>query len=178
MIKPRIAVDCEWNSWSSWTTCSTTCDAGIQSRTRTKSRVESPSGICEGSANEQKSCKIKSCPCVWGDWSSWSSCSTTCDAGIESRTRTKIRVESPGGICEGSANDQKSCKIQPCPCVWGIWGSWSACSKTCGSGLQSRERSKSVVESPGGICTGSTSDHKVCKLKSCPGKYLTVHTPC
>ena len=115
IMKLHIPVDCEWNSWSSWSTCSTTCDSGIKSRTRTKSRDESPSGICEGSANDQKSCKIKSCPCIWGDWSNWSSCSTTCDAGIESRTRIKSSVESPGGICEGSANDQKSCKMQPCP---------------------------------------------------------------
>ena len=53
--------------------------------------------------------------CEWDSWSSWSPCSKTCDEGIESRTRTKRKVENSGGICAGSANDQKSCKMQPCP---------------------------------------------------------------
>ena len=167
----HIAVDCKWNSWSKWSSCSKTCDTGIQTRTRSKSQEELYGGTCSGLSSEQKNCKLTSCPCIWGPWSRWSSCSKTCDAGIESRTRIKSRDESPGGICTGLTYEQKSCKIQPCPCVWGSWSSWSACSKMCDDGIQLRERSKNKVESPGGICIGSRSDKKYCKLKSCPGKY-------
>ena len=62
-----FSVDCLWKSWSDWSSCSRTCDAGLQYRTRSKNTVEGAGGICKGSKNDQKYCKLKSCPgSVWG----------------------------------------------------------------------------------------------------------------
>ena len=53
--------------------------------------------------------------CVWGSWSTWSSCSKTCGGGIENRSRNKTKVEQNGGNCSGSRFDIKTCNTLSCP---------------------------------------------------------------
>jgi len=53
---------------------------------------------------------------AWAPWSSWSSCSVTCeDDGNRSRTRacTNGEVGDPG--CIGQAHETISCNDEPCP---------------------------------------------------------------
>lgn len=50
---------------------------------------------------------------------------------------------------------------------WSLWGPWGLCTKTCGGGVQSRER-----KCRGGLgCPGRASDQKVCNAQSCIGKW-------
>lgn len=53
----------------------------------------------------------------WGGWSSWSACSTTCDWGTATQTRS---CDSPspayGGLnCNGFAEQSSSCFVTNCP---------------------------------------------------------------
>ena len=52
-------------------------------------------------------------------------------------------------------------------CRWSRWGSYSACSVTCGGGKQTRKRTKLVVESHGGICHGLSYQYATCNTDPC-----------
>ena len=58
----------------------------------------------------------------------------------------------------------------------GLWSSWTACSKTCGTGTQSRSRPCNNPTPTGGgqNCTGDSSQVKSCKIKSCPGEEFLL----
>lgn len=55
---------------------------------------------------------------------------------------------------------------------WGAWATWSHCSKTCGSGVESRARScDSPTPSGGGQpCVGDTTETRTCNLGICASK--------
>lgn len=61
---------------------------------------------------------------------------------------------------------------------FGLWSSWTACSKTCGTGSQSRSRPCNNPTPTGGgqNCTGDSSQAKSCKIKSCPGEEFLLCT--
>ena len=67
----------------------------------------------------------------------------TCGEGNQTRTRTCWE-----GSLEGSADDcvignldtqTRYCYMDDCP-LWGVWGGWSECSKTCNNGTRTRTR--------------------------------------
>ena len=53
--------------------------------------------------------------CVWGPWSTYSTCSKSCGGGRKSRTRQKDVQEKNGGLCEGTGVDKTSCNTENCP---------------------------------------------------------------
>lgn len=53
---------------------------------------------------------------------------------------------------------------------WHAWTTWSSCSKTCGGGVQQRQR---VCEGPffgGEVCPGESGEQRRCSERRCPGK--------
>ena len=55
-------VDCVWGGWEAWTTCTKTCNGGVQVRAKIVSNYEENGGAaCSGSSIEQKSCNTLSC---------------------------------------------------------------------------------------------------------------------
>ena len=53
-------------------------------------------------------------------------------------------------------------------CDWNEWQSWSGCTVSCGGGLRTKTRTKSVVESIGGTCTGNDEEQADCNEDDCP----------
>ena len=58
---------------------------------------------------------------------------------------------------------------------WTAWTEWTTCSKTCGAGTQTRER---TCENPrpehgGRPCEGPKEQARVCNARNCPGKFQT-----
>ena len=53
---------------------------------------------------------------------------------------------------------------------WGDWSGWSSCSKTCGSGTQTQNRTCNKPEpaNGGAPCNGSDSDSQLCNIDPCP----------
>merc|ERR1712212_1235711 len=61
----------------------------------------------------------------------------------------------------------KTCPLPIVDCTWGPWGTWSACSKTCGGGTRTQTRIKSVVEANGGDCIGKNQQEETCNQEKC-----------
>ena len=63
-FKCYLLVDGGFSEWSSWTTCTKTCDGGIRERTRSCSNPfpENGGSICYGKYIEKEGCAVGFCP--------------------------------------------------------------------------------------------------------------------
>ncbi|XP_029428977.1 A disintegrin and metalloproteinase with thrombospondin motifs 8 [Rhinatrema bivittatum] len=103
-------------------------------------------------------------PIVTSQWvlGDWSACSKSCGSGWQRRTVECRDVEGKASatcIRELKPEDIKPCGDLPCP-IWQM-GSWSPCSRTCGTGLR--------TQSP--LCidyTGKTVESEKCNMSKKP----------
>lgn len=85
---------------------------------------------------------------MWGLWTVWSSCSSSCQGGYQTRQRYCNNPETAyGGVpCDPSATfetEKMLCNNHTCPDVDGLWGEWTvltSCSRTCNGGQKVRFR--------------------------------------
>uniref|UniRef100_A0A8C5HU24 A disintegrin and metalloproteinase with thrombospondin motifs 7-like n=1 Tax=Gouania willdenowi TaxID=441366 RepID=A0A8C5HU24_GOUWI len=90
------------------------------------------------------------------------------------------------GAVEGTTcGDNKWCYSGECVAVgfypqsihggWGSWGEWSACSRTCGAGVESAERDcdDPIPKYGGRYCLGERRRHKICNTAACPHELPT-----
>ena len=60
-------------------------------------------------------------------------------------------------------------------CLWSDWSDFSTCTKTCGDGLETRERSiEENAINNGKPCEGKNSDTRACKIIDCPGNKVCI----
>ena len=52
--------------------------------------------------------------CEWNGWKI-SECSKTCGGGTRTKSRSKKKEESNGGVCTGESILNEKCKTQKCP---------------------------------------------------------------
>ena len=57
-----VSVNCEWERWGAFSSCTKTCGGGTMYRTRSKSREEEFGGTCTGKSREEKTCNNQDCP--------------------------------------------------------------------------------------------------------------------
>nr|XP_039248800.1 fibrillin-3-like [Styela clava] len=169
------AVNCSWAAWGEWEGCSKSCGGGINVRHRGFASVAQCGGQpCNGSVHDEKPCNSQCCPtdCAWQNWQQWSSCSALCGGGTQQRKRGQNPVSSCGGsLCVGESVDERPCNENCCPqnCVWGEWGNWTSCTKTCDGGYQYRERQVAVAALCGGKeCIGQNEEIEICNEQCCP----------
>lgn len=142
---PCCPTPCMWSGWSAWSSCSTTCGNGVQSRARSIAQ-EATCGAARCTTDERlqmSSCSFGACPadCVVSSWSTWSVCSQTCGTGLQTRTRVVSTAPLNGGLpCPDLSESQQCTQPDTCSCVVSPWSAWSACNQTCGGGTRSRER--------------------------------------
>ena len=56
-------VDCAWETWSTWGTCSVSCGGGTQERNRNKTQEALFGGTdCVGNDTETQNCSTNGCP--------------------------------------------------------------------------------------------------------------------
>ena len=55
-------MNCIWESWSSWSTCSITCGTGTQFRIRRIQSHEENGGTCTGDVTEVSQVNCGTCP--------------------------------------------------------------------------------------------------------------------
>ncbi|XP_056005434.1 SCO-spondin-like isoform X2 [Ostrea edulis] len=173
-------VDGSWTAWSDWSDCSNICGTGQQSKTRTCTNPKPEHGgkLCEGDSTDQRTCV--GCPAnkKVTEWSSWSTCSTTCGPGNQSRYRkcNLTEEESNEYNCKFHETEGRQCYIRPCPIDggWTQWSSWGGCSNNCGHGEEIRTKTcdDPKPENGGKPCTGEGSEKRKCI--GCPdGKVVT-----
>uniref|UniRef100_A0A9J2PGQ4 Uncharacterized protein n=1 Tax=Ascaris lumbricoides TaxID=6252 RepID=A0A9J2PGQ4_ASCLU len=173
--KPSKSTE-SWSEWTLWNQCSVTCGKGSQARYRRCVSSQNTLGYsCGGNSMEVRQCDMGSCYTgtvgLWGKWTEWSRCSTSCGPGIQTRNRycTKILKffsrRCSDGNCFGSGVEQQFCNEKPCLSSsgqWSGWSSWGSCSVSCGSGVKRRTRHCQY-----GNCPGSHKDSAMCNQGSC-----------
>uniref|UniRef100_A0A8C4UE85 Hemicentin-1 n=1 Tax=Falco tinnunculus TaxID=100819 RepID=A0A8C4UE85_FALTI len=177
--KRRCPVDGKWATWSSWSACTVSCGGGSRQRTRHCSDPAPQFGgrKCEGNDIQIDFCNSDPCPIHgnWGPWSSWGTCSRTCNGGQMRRYRTcdNPRPASGGRACAGPDMQVQRCSAELCPVDgnWGQWQTWSRCSASCGGGEQTRIRlcSNPAPLNRGRPCPGDSSQISRCNTQACPG---------
>jgi len=111
------------------------------------------------------------CPCVWGEWGEWPSCSTTCEAGKTLRERPVEKAAVNNGTeCEGDSLEEKVCNEDVCcpvDCAWGEWEEWGACPSGCDSQKKIRTRREMTAASCGGMqCQGEDFEAMACSREA------------
>ena len=104
----------EFSDWSAWGSCSVTCGntTGVQQRQRSCSEGTCGSTCVDGPFTDMQQCTATS-PCPVDcqlSWGAWSSCSSTCGLGVQ----TRQHVVSQPALHGGKACDALSIASQPC----------------------------------------------------------------
>ena len=60
-LNMSISVDCSWNSWQSWSSCTKSCGGGTKKKTRTKNDAVCGGAACTGNAVEFLNCNTHCC---------------------------------------------------------------------------------------------------------------------
>lgn len=156
--------------------CSATCGTGQRHRSRGVLHTRSVDGVgCNMQLSQVSDCIQTVCPsadCLWGLWSEWSVCSTSCGGGHQNRMRHISQMPTKGGkFCTVQDKDEmRPCNTQKCTslrCIdglWGDWEEWSACSKTC-SGGGTKVRTRHVLQTAnecGKPVAGNARETKFC----------------
>lgn len=109
----------------------------------------------------------------WGAWGGWSMCEKSC--GESQKVRIRV-CDDPapahrGLDCVGDGIEFENCSLSPCPVAggWSHWSDWAACSKSCGVGLQQRDRtcSNPYPDHGGDHCFGDSTEDRVCFSRPC-----------
>eukprot|EP00427_Karlodinium_veneficum_P062884 CAMPEP_0169327470 /NCGR_PEP_ID=MMETSP1017-20121227/12069_1 /TAXON_ID=342587 /ORGANISM="Karlodinium micrum, Strain CCMP2283" /LENGTH=1703 /DNA_ID=CAMNT_0009422279 /DNA_START=313 /DNA_END=5422 /DNA_ORIENTATION=+ len=154
---------CTYTTWASWSPCSMECGPGTKHRSREVDlgQTKLTDGGCQGAVKEAAACMIKPClttDCVWANWQEWGGCTASCGGGTKRRNRQITQNPSNGGrLCDAHMKAEVyHCNMQPCHAgvidgQWAAWGTWSACTQSCGGAFQKRVREIDTPNSPNGI---------------------------
>ena len=106
-----------------------------------------------------------------GDWSPWSECSEPCNGGTQTRFYDITRESKYGGVCPGRGKTEtQACNQQKCDPIdcKGTWSGWSACSKECDGGEQTRTFTTITPAKHGGTaCPNPTTERRDCNTQAC-----------
>ncbi|VDI58963.1 Hypothetical predicted protein [Mytilus galloprovincialis] len=166
-----------WSIWSEWGMCTVTCGDGTRIKTRScNNPLPSGGGLnCQGLNTDSDSCSIFQCPVDggWSFWGFWGACMATCGNGKNSRKRfcNNPTPANGGTHCQGQEYDNNSCLLPACAVDggWSPWGSWGACTVTCGNGHQKRRRvCNNPIPANGGVrCQGEEYNNNSCAFSTC-----------
>ncbi len=162
----KINQDCQVSDWS---TCSTSCGGGSQTRTIT----QQSSGSGSECPTLSQSCNTTPCNPVdcQVSWSDWDSCSASCGGGIQTKTGTITQQPQNGGAsCPTDLTQTQACNTSPCSidCQVSEWSNWSDCSTSCGDGTQTRTRYVTVPPQNGGASCPLLIESQPCNKGACP----------
>ncbi|XP_025113419.1 uncharacterized protein LOC112575657 [Pomacea canaliculata] len=132
--------------------CSKKCGGGVYNRLITCTRKAGGAVVDDHfcNVNEKPSitgdaCNNQACPPIW-KVGRYSTCSKTCGGGSQTRQLRCVRdmdgteedVDASSCPADQRPADTRNCNEDvACPSVWST-GAWSACSLTCGKGVQTR----------------------------------------
>lgn len=160
-------------TWTEWTSCTSTCGTGTQTRVANISTPAALGGTpCPPLQSRDCFPTLPPCSevvdCVY-TWSNWTDCSAECGGGVSYRY-PQISVVANGGIACPNP-EQQSCNIGACVtsaqnCSFTSWSSWSSCSGTCDTGIQTRHAIVVQPQANGGIPCPDLQNRN-CSLPPC-----------
>eukprot|EP00929_Paragymnodinium_shiwhaense_P017134 TRINITY_DN1260_c0_g2_i1.p1 TRINITY_DN1260_c0_g2~~TRINITY_DN1260_c0_g2_i1.p1 ORF type:complete len:1993 (+),score=486.90 TRINITY_DN1260_c0_g2_i1:90-6068(+) len=140
---------CTWGLWTDWSICAVPTDQSTRTRDFLATDMSAP---CQGVSKETKPCAAEEpeLPCIFSNWTAWTTCSKTCGGGTQAQTRRIIKEATVNGKpCSGVTRRTQSCNTAAChavqDCVVSQWTPWDGCNAD--SPLQ-KFRSRKVVAEP------------------------------
>ena len=80
--------------------------------------------------------------------------------------------------CIGDSTQAKDCGLPDCIRQWQEWGEWSACTASCGQGLEVRARACNQATSEADdTCPGDATVTRICSSSECPGISTNINVP-
>ncbi|CAD6189157.1 unnamed protein product [Caenorhabditis auriculariae] len=169
----KPAKNCEYTSWSEWSSCIVSCGGGLRQRNRTVLSEPGVSGIAcfESETTEVGTCGAQECnaACIFKEWSAYSSCNASCgEVGKISRSRMSLQgscdPETQTTTCNGALCDSPENGV----CLYSLWSEWSSCNSLC---FTSRTRTLEVgSERKCEISNGPLNNTVVCEGGQCIGE--------
>eukprot|EP00929_Paragymnodinium_shiwhaense_P000590 TRINITY_DN100839_c0_g1_i1.p1 TRINITY_DN100839_c0_g1~~TRINITY_DN100839_c0_g1_i1.p1 ORF type:complete len:1646 (+),score=391.32 TRINITY_DN100839_c0_g1_i1:63-5000(+) len=179
-------IDGKWADWSHWTECSASCKGGTTWRTRRFAKEANDCGEpAQGMGHETASCNedvtcVESQDCEFSDWTKWSGCTQECE-GVQRRSRViskhrrgdgkqcegPLKETGPCNPSEGEDLPQKCKKDLPEDCKLSDWTAYTACSKSCDGGVQTRSRKILGEPKNGGKNCGALEVLRPCSNEPC-----------
>ncbi|CEM22062.1 unnamed protein product, partial [Vitrella brassicaformis CCMP3155] len=176
------AVDCEVGGWGNFSECSKSCGGGTRTRNRTVEVEPSDGGEQCPDLEETEECNTQPCrtDCTVSDWSGWDKCSEQCGGGTQSRTRTVVEPDQSGGAPCPELSEERACNEDPCAvdCKVGGWGNFSECSKSCGGGSRTRNRTVEVEPSDDGEQCPDLEETEECNTQPCASASPSIPSTC
>ncbi|KAH9498690.1 Semaphorin-5B [Bulinus truncatus] len=148
----NCTVNGSWTAWSAWSACSQTCGFAVRQRTRQCGNPSPKFGgrSCTGSSTEQSycsdnpECAVAPIHGAWSDWAGWSTCTSNCNGGLQTRKRNCDQpTPVKGGMpCSGNKEEWRMCNMQTCAEISKLspWTEWIQTNKTKGGYFQQRFR--------------------------------------
>lgn len=182
-LRPQVNEDCHMgpcvSNWyfNDWTdTCSTTCGPGVKKRD-----VMCVSSGADGDCVKERPAEMTACnlgPCVAEThWFAgpWGQCSASCGNGTQRRDvicirklGSEISVTSPSECVHTKPLPIQTCEVEACRAQW-FTTDWSACSKSCGDGVQTRDvRCLTPDKQPSSSCVPAHRPHPQQSCNSAP----------
>ncbi|XP_051577246.1 adhesion G protein-coupled receptor B1 isoform X3 [Myxocyprinus asiaticus] len=149
-----------WSGWGNWAECSSECEGGVQTRTRTCQSPPEEAYLCEGVLEEGRPCNAQ--PCIG-------------KGRLGTRSQSLRSVDSrKREVSDKTRSGQQSSQTVDPP-SGEEWSAWSVCSATCGEGWQSRTRF-CVSVSYSTQCSGPLREQRPCNNTAvCPAALIAVH---
>jgi len=170
----KCPIDCKVTEWNDWETCSVSCALGSQKRSRTIASREKYGGKTCPTLSDSQNCNRGPCPihCETSMWSKWTTCTHSCGVktGTTKRARSITTHAKHGGYTCPALMEEEYCNNHHCPidCIVSSWGTYGACTKSCGTeGTSLRTRTIEEEAKYGGACL-SLSSSRECNRFGCP----------
>ncbi|XP_065663067.1 hemicentin-1-like [Hydra vulgaris] len=173
----------ELSGWSSWGTCSASCqlDYTLPTKTSTRTCLRSTfGGNCNNQAlNQTQNCNAEEQYRIGVLGVRVPTCNNLVNIPFQTRSRSCIGFSTwdpkYSGCPDITTSDQQTCNVNVgCAGTYGAWSGWSSCSETCQSNpalnpFQTQTR-QCLGATLGGTCAGPSSQTMTCNSGvPCPG---------